>query len=249
MSLCRLPLRQWVLSSLAFPVLLLLPALQAQVVPSVTSLSFSRNLTNVWPSVTSLGFGQNTPVFTQPFFPQPCCFNPFFTISVNGTLLHHHRRHHFPFVGAGLPIYATSYYSPGIVEPVDDTMAEDYGQGPGFLGRHGSNRTFEEQYDDRLQRLERQVGEVSASAAQTPPAIPAPQTPAEEQPTTALIFSDGHTMEVKNYAIVGDMLYVLSTDRRRKIALADLDLVATQKQNEDRGVDFRLPAHPPVKSR
>jgi len=33
----------------------------------------------------------------------------------------------------------------------------------------------------------------------------------------------------------------LSEGHRRKIPLADLDLQATGKQNDDRGVDFRLP--------
>jgi hypothetical protein len=37
------------------------------------------------------------------------------------------------------------------------------------------------------------------------------------------------------------MLYDLTGGRRQKIALADLDLAATEKQNEDRGIDFRVP--------
>ena len=40
---------------------------------------------------------------------------------------------------------------------------------------------------------------------------------------------------------MGEMLYDLSPGHRRKIALADLDLAATVKQNDDRGIDFRLP--------
>ena len=55
--------------------------------------------------------------------------------------------------------------------------------------------------------------------------------------------SGGHKIEVKNYAIVGETVYDFTTERRRRIALTDLDLTATQKQNDDRGVDFRLPAH------
>jgi hypothetical protein len=55
------------------------------------------------------------------------------------------------------------------------------------------------------------------------------------------VFKDGHQIEVANYAIVGSMLYDLTGGRRQKIALADLDLAATEKQNEDRGIDFRVP--------
>jgi hypothetical protein len=59
-----------------------------------------------------------------------------------------------------------------------------------------------------------------------------------------LIFKDGHQLQVENYAIVGSTLYDLTDGRKRKIALDDLDLTATSKQNEDRGVDFQLPATP-----
>jgi len=39
------------------------------------------------------------------------------------------------------------------------------------------------------------------------------------------------------------MLYDLTPGHRVKIALADLDLTATSKQNDDRGIDFQLPAN------
>jgi hypothetical protein len=61
------------------------------------------------------------------------------------------------------------------------------------------------------------------------------------QPPTTLVFKDGHQLEVNNYAIVSQMLYDLTPGHPRKIALADLDLSATQKQNDDHGVVFQLP--------
>jgi hypothetical protein len=48
-------------------------------------------------------------------------------------------------------------------------------------------------------------------------------------------------VEVANYAIVGSTLYDLTGGHRQKIALADLDLSATAKQNDDRGIDFQVP--------
>ena len=39
-------------------------------------------------------------------------------------------------------------------------------------------------------------------------------------------------------------LYDLTPGHRAKIALADLDLTATAKQNDDRGIDFQLPVGP-----
>jgi hypothetical protein len=45
-----------------------------------------------------------------------------------------------------------------------------------------------------------------------------------------------------NYAIVGSTLYDLSDGRTKKVALAELDLQATAKENDEHGVEFRLPA-------
>jgi hypothetical protein len=61
---------------------------------------------------------------------------------------------------------------------------------------------------------------------------------------SVLIFMDGHQVEVQNYAVVGDMLYELTPGHHRKIAIADLDLKATAKQNDDLGISFQLPAVP-----
>ena len=57
---------------------------------------------------------------------------------------------------------------------------------------------------------------------------------------TVLVFRNGHQQEVTNYAIMGDSLYVFD-QARKKIALADLDIPATVKANDDRGVEFNLP--------
>jgi hypothetical protein len=57
-----------------------------------------------------------------------------------------------------------------------------------------------------------------------------------------LVFKDGHEQEVKNYAIIGATLYELSDGRTLKVELAQLDLPATVKHNDDRGVAFQLPA-------
>jgi hypothetical protein len=61
-------------------------------------------------------------------------------------------------------------------------------------------------------------------------------------PPTVLVFRDQHKEEVQNYAIVGPTLWNFAAQRTEKIPLTDLDLTATTKANEDRGVTFRLPA-------
>ncbi len=82
-------------------------------------------------------------------------------------------------------------------------------------------------------------------ASAQPPVPP----PADVQPSdpTVLVFRNGHQQEVTNYAIMGDSLYVFDQGRK-KIALADLDIPATVKANDDRGVQFNIPPAPKKKS-
>jgi hypothetical protein len=56
-----------------------------------------------------------------------------------------------------------------------------------------------------------------------------------------LVFQDGHRLEIRNYAIVGRDIYNYSASGPRKIALADLDLTATHRINDDHGVEFQVP--------
>src|SRR4029079_5281247 len=71
---------------------------------------------------------------------------------------------------------------------------------------------------------------------------PEPAQPEAKQPQTVLVFKDGRQLDVENYAIVGGTLYDLSEGHTKKVALAELDLAATAKQNDERGVEFRVPA-------
>jgi hypothetical protein len=61
-------------------------------------------------------------------------------------------------------------------------------------------------------------------------------------PDTVLVFRDQHQEEVKNYAIVGHTLWNFAPQHTQKIPLSDLDLPATTKANDDRGLTFRVPA-------
>src|SRR5207302_7592356 len=82
-----------------------------------------------------------------------------------------------------------------------------------------------------------------ASARPAAAASPAaPIIPLAPEPPTVLVFKDGHHLEIGNYAIVGETLYNMSGDYRSfKISLALLDLDATVKANEERGLEFHLP--------
>jgi hypothetical protein len=57
-----------------------------------------------------------------------------------------------------------------------------------------------------------------------------------------LIFRDQHKLEIQNYAIVGQTLWIFSPQRAEKIPLSNLDLTATAKANDERGLSFKIPA-------
>jgi hypothetical protein len=76
---------------------------------------------------------------------------------------------------------------------------------------------------------------------------PAPAAPAEareerQAPAIVLIYKDGRQREVQNYAIMGNYLFDIGMFVAQKIPLAELNLKATLKANDERGVEFALPA-------
>lgn len=67
---------------------------------------------------------------------------------------------------------------------------------------------------------------------------PAPQE--SKSPATVFIFKDGHQLETRNYAIMGETLFDFSGNQLKKIRLEEIDSAATAKANDDRGVQVRL---------
>ncbi len=143
---------------------------------------------------------------------------------------HHHKKDDAPLVGVVEPVYGP-YAAVDAPEDDDDAVDGDAdiasGRDPGSpvaqaAGRDAADKTF--------------------AAARSLPPDSADLVPA--QISTALIFKDGHRSEVLNYAIVGDTLFDFDAGHSRKIPLADIDVPATRKANDDRGVDFQIPANP-----
>lgn len=75
-------------------------------------------------------------------------------------------------------------------------------------------------------------------ASSTPPVAVEPD---EATPTTVLVFHDGHRVEARNYAIVGQSLWIYTEDDSKKVPLSELDVAATKTANSDRGVVFQVP--------
>jgi hypothetical protein len=203
---------------------------------SVTSPGFGgRQVNGVAPSVTSLGPRGYTPAVPT------CCFRGVTTAIPNhppNVHPHHHNGSGLPWGGA---VYAVPYY--GYYDSGDQVADSDeqYDGGPTVFDRRGPG-TAPPQVPASNPTRARNEGPQSDSASD--PASQSETTPALDQPQTVLVFKDGHQLEVANYAIVGSTLYDLTGGHRQKIALADLDLSATAKQNDDRGIDFTVPAAP-----
>ncbi len=187
-------------------------------------------------SVTSLGPQGYTPRFD----PHNCCFsfrpkNPSHSGLGGG-------RYGY---GVGvLPLYSMPYYYGygDVVDPVDNSMEQTYG--PAAAQRVDRENQAQQYNDERLNRLEQQMDDMENAPKRTEASASEPPHAVADQPDTVLVFRDGHSVQVKNYAIVGDTIYDLSDGSRHKIAIADLDLTATEKANDARGLDFRLPARP-----
>ena len=144
------------------------------------------------------------------------------------------RRGFYPYTG----LYPYGYYGWGYDPFFYDTENEDQdsyastsNQPYPYPGPH--------QEDSGLQR---DVQTLSGKIDRLQADVEAPSRKPEQEPTPALVFRDQHVEEVRNYAIANGTLWVLNDHQAgKKIPLAKLDIPATVKTNDDRGVDFQVP--------
>ncbi len=92
-------------------------------------------------------------------------------------------------------------------------------------------------------------GETSERALSTGAQVSPSTTKPQEMAPAILVYRDGHTEEVSSYSIIGRMIYTKADywtvgAWTRTIQIADLDIPATMKQNQQRGVRFELPSGP-----
>jgi hypothetical protein len=206
---------------IVFAALVAVPAQINGVPASVTSLGFGGKTTpnGVRASVTSLGpngYPNSWPVYGA------CCvdfFMPGNPNSAQNSETHQHRKHTDKEKSSDFPDDADG--DPGVTDVS--------GAGVPAAGPPRSSRGQRSSVGNDLTAKSEYVGPLRQ------------EEPVVAQPSTVLIFRDGHRSEILNYAVVGDTLFDLGTERTHKILLADLDLPATRKANDDRGVDFQVP--------
>ena len=140
-------------------------------------------------------------------------------------------------------VYPSYSSYPGFYSDSDDLPSAytSYGPSEGYLDNNAliqQQQLLDEEAQQReIERLEEEVDRLRAKRENfaQPPAEP------EMEPTTQLVFKDGHSEEVQNYAIVGKTLWIFNEQRARRVPLSGLDISATTNANEKSGVDFHLP--------
>jgi hypothetical protein len=155
--------------------------------------------------------------------------------------------HHFPRTFGYVLPYGPYYY--GGYAP----YAMDYGDYPGYTGYVAG--TFDASpYPGYPYPAQYAPPPNYYSPYSSPPPVnsaPAPQSyqqrrsgrddsASDNAEPTVLVFRDGHRQEVANYAIMGSTLFVLSGPRS-KIPIAELDVPATERVNQSRGIEFHVP--------
>jgi hypothetical protein len=216
--------------------------------PSVTSPGFGGNDAaprGLAPSVTSLGPSDFT--LTRNFWGN-CCVNYFGNSDFGQRGVRpplrpdRYRRHHrdnLTYVPLAVPTYipyGVSYAADGDEDgPYDSDDAEYF---PYESVRAEKHSAVIKRPPPRI------LGKTQNDEDEAAPRTAAPETveePVAAQPSTVLVYKDGHRSDVVNYAIVGDTLFDFAEGRTHKILLADLDLPATEKANDERGVEFKVP--------
>jgi len=129
------------------------------------------------------------------------------------------------------PYYPYGYYG-WYADPLydtndQDTYADEYRPAPAQDDEDSGVRQDLDALNGKVDRLQQDVE--------------ARNRPKDTEPETALVFRDRHVEEVRNYAISNGTLWVLNAPAAKKIPLDQLDLAATVKMNDDRGVDFQVP--------
>jgi len=144
--------------------------------------------------------------------------------------------YYYPYVYA-VPV-------PYTADVLDNGAADDndpnYQGGPTVFDRRGDGPSS---YIPPGYESPAESNAMQTQTEQTPPA----EYDSDSQPSpdpTVLVFKDGHQLEIGNYAIVNQTIYDLTPGHPRKIAVADLDLPATQKLNDDHGITFDVPSSP-----
>jgi hypothetical protein len=124
----------------------------------------------------------------------------------------------------------------------DDELRAAYLQGArDALAQQRDSRYGEHYLDSRERDRQRPaVSENKTERSKRSEETAAPTPKEDKSPATVFVFKDGHQLETRNYAIMGETLFDFSGQTLKKIKLDEIDSAATVKANDDRGVQVKL---------
>jgi hypothetical protein len=155
----------------------------------------------------------------------------------------------YPIYGAGYDNAFPSVADPAVGQSADAGPTQNAGNDSDIAGSEDAMRRAymqgahdalaQQQADSRYGQHYLDSRESARSKPQTTVSKPDP-APADDVPATVFIFKDGHQVETRNFAIMGQTLYDFSGSSPKKLQLTDLDAAATVKANDDRGITVKL---------
>lgn len=169
----------------------------------------------------------------------------------------HHRRRHNANAVVPVPIFIPAYplgdssYSPsdpapayasGDSEQTTSDAADTEALRQAYVrGAHDALAAAQQRGDSRYGEHYLDSREKAQTSRKSAEDSTAPQQP-DDSPATIFVFKDGHKITTQNYAIQGGTLYDFSNDHLTKVKLAEIDVDATKKANDELGITVRLPS-------
>jgi hypothetical protein len=189
----------------------------------------------------SRGF-THSPSFSQHGFPQRSFSNrPFLHDGFRGPRFRTHgfrnHCHGYPCRGYGYPWAYGGLYDPYWWWDSGSSYDDDYERDRATANEMNAQSLEQQQ----MLRQEEADGDPDIYSRHSTSASTESQQGTAIMPPTMLVFRDQHKEEIRNYAIVGQTLWNFAPQHTEKIPLSDLDLPATTKANDDRGLTFRVP--------
>jgi len=142
---------------------------------------------------------------------------------------HHHGRNG-DFVGAYFPFYGGGYYWPIFPDDADDQQAS-------------AVPVEEAQQGDNVQEEAEEPADIERPVAPSHDYVPAKPVAQQDSDEYVFVRRDGTLFFAAAFAWEnGTLRYITREGLRRTLSLDKLDLNATQQFNQQRGLNFRLPA-------
>ncbi|MDQ2712237.1 MAG: hypothetical protein M3Y24_08415 [Acidobacteriota bacterium] len=149
-----------------------------------------------------------------------------------------------PYGFVGVPLFGYGGY------PYFDDFDSSYGYSPEPYSDLAPMPPNDNGLGDQVQQLSAQMDELRNSLGRSQPSpVPGPQVYANSpesasppSPPVTVVLKNGQTLQIQNYAVMGNTLWDFSSQPVRKIPVSNIDVPASTKATEANGAEF-----PPIR--